>query len=143
MREVNFDWAVQLEDVWRDAPGDVAQLHHTIRQRFAEKLQSMRRETEPQNGQSAAGSLPLGWILIVSGGVGKTHLLGAMRRQAAELRAGVVLVDMTDVSSFWQAVLQGYLDSLQTPSLGATDQSPDFRPCLRAFRRIRKGPRDH
>ncbi len=118
MRSVNFDWAVQLDDVWRDPPGDVPELHLSTRQRFAEQLQSMRRSADTQGAQLAADTSPLGWIMIGSGGVGKTHLLGAMRRQSSELRAGFVLVDMTDVSNFWQTVLQGYLDSLQTPYVG-------------------------
>src|SRR5207245_932605 len=48
-----------------------------------------------------------------SGGTGKTHLLGTFRREATRRQCAFVLVDMTDVRTFWETVLQGYIDSLQ------------------------------
>lgn len=104
-RKVDFNWAARLQDVWHDTVGDVPELHGEIRREFAEKLESMR---------DGSGRSPLGWFMIGSGGVGKTHLIGAMRQEAARQKAGFVLVDMTDVRDFWEVVLQGYLDSLQT-----------------------------
>ncbi len=107
LREANFDWAVSLRDVWRDLPYDVPQLHATTRGEFHDKLQAMRRQSPDSSGPS-----PLGWVLIGAGGSGKTHLLGAMRAEAARQHGAFVLVDMTDVRDFWLTTLHGFLDSL-------------------------------
>jgi hypothetical protein len=106
-RAADFDWATRLDEIWRDPPFDVPQLHGHVRTAFAKKLESMT--TQPP-GQ---GKSPLGWVVLGAGGSGKTHLLGAMRREAARQGAAFILVDMTDVRNFWETVLQGYLDSLQ------------------------------
>ncbi len=108
LRAVDFDWATRLQDVWRDPPHDVSELHAQIRDEFSFQLDKMRSAT----GDGRAKS-PLGWVLVGEGGSGKTHLLGALRREAVRQRAGFVLVDMTDVRGFWDTLLQGYLDSIQ------------------------------
>lgn len=101
----DFDWATRLQDVWRDPICDVPEFHAATREAFSAKLAEMRSA-----GKSRS---PLGWIITGSGGSGKTHLLGAMRREAARCRTAFVLVDMTDVRDFWETTLQGYIDSLQ------------------------------
>jgi hypothetical protein len=107
-RAVDFDWASRLRDVWRDAPFDVPDLHARIRGDFTAKLSEMRAAAEKGDPKS-----PLGWVVVGPGGSGKTHLLGAMRREAASNGSAFVLVDMTDVRDFWETLMQGYLDSLQ------------------------------
>ena len=111
---MNFDWAMRLDQVWDEAETDVEELHQEHREAFARTLESMSHA--PRDGS------PLGLVFIGSGGTGKTHLLGAFRREAARQRASFVMVDMTDVHEFWETVLQGYLDSLQQPVNGRTPQ---------------------
>jgi len=106
LRHVDLNWAVKLTDVWNDALGDVPELHGKIRNEFSQQLDVMTKNSI---------NAPLGWMVVGSGGVGKTHLLGAMRRECTRQGAGFVLVDMTDVRDFWDVVLQGYIDSLQSP----------------------------
>ena len=110
LRAADFDWARQLSGVWSDAAWDVSDLHQSIRAEFVAKVEAMKR---PPMGGS-----PLGWVIVGGGGTGKTHLLGAFRREAARRRAAFVLVDMTDVRDFWGTVLQGYIASLQQPFEG-------------------------
>ncbi|APW61678.1 ATP-binding protein [Paludisphaera borealis] len=105
IRAADFDWAVRLNDVWDQPPSDVARLHANHRAEFARKLGAMEQT-------SGAGS-PLGWVVVGGGGTGKTHLLGAFRREAARRKCAFILVDLTDVRNFWESVLQGYMDSLQ------------------------------
>ena len=105
LREVDFDWATRLYDVWNDAAWDVPELHANIRAELVAKLTAMRSQTQVPS--------PLGWIIVGAGGTGKTHLLGEFRREAVRQKDAFVLVDMTDVRDFWETVLQGYLDSLQ------------------------------
>ncbi len=105
LRVADFDWTTRLASVWDDPAWDVPNLHEEIRQRFIEKLETL---------MAAEGSAsPLGWVINGSGGTGKTHLLGAFRREAARRKAAFVLVDMTDVRDFWATVLQGTIGSLQ------------------------------
>jgi hypothetical protein len=105
IRSVNFDWAMRISDVWTDSAWDTPELHANVRSEFARKLEDMR--TNPKGGS------PLGWVIVGSGGTGKTHLLGSFRREATRRKCAFVLVDMTDVRNFWESVLQGYIDSLQ------------------------------
>src|SRR5208337_921531 len=114
MRAVDFDWAMRLSEVWNDMAWDVPDLHANLRTEFVTKLEAM--QNHPQPGP------PLGWVIVGSGGRGKTHLLGAFRREAVRHQAGFVLVDMTDVRDFWETLLQGYLDSLQQPYEGGRFQ---------------------
>jgi len=104
-RQVDFNWATRLQDIWADPVADVPELHAPVRQRFIEKIESMNKSPQQRH---------LGWFIVGSGGAGKTHLLNVLRREAASRSAGFVLVDMTDVRNFWEIVLQGFLDSLQT-----------------------------
>ena len=105
IRSVNFDWAMRISDVWNDAAWDSPLLHANVRAEFTRKLEAMR--ADPRGGS------PLGWVIVGSGGTGKTHLLGSFRREATRRKCAFVLVDMTDVRNFWESVLQGYIDSLQ------------------------------
>ncbi len=105
IRSVNFDWAMRLSDVWNDPAWDIPELHSSIRMEFGRKLGVMREH-------AAVGS-PLGWVIVGGGGTGKTHLLGSFRREATRRKCAFVLVDMTDVRTFWESVLQGFIDSLQ------------------------------
>jgi hypothetical protein len=105
IRLADFDWTTRLASVWDDPAWDVPDLHEDIRRRFIDKLEAL--------AASEGFASPLGWVINGSGGTGKTHLLGAFRREAARRKAAFVLVDMTDVRDFWATVLQGYVGSLQ------------------------------
>ncbi|MFW6170094.1 MAG: zonular occludens toxin domain-containing protein, partial [Planctomycetota bacterium] len=107
LRHVDFDWVVRLDDVWTDDIADVPDLQREIREEFDGKLRQL--------GERSDTGSPLGWVLIGTGGSGKTHLLNAFRSMAVTRRVAFVLIDMTDVRDFWDTVLQGYIDSLQMP----------------------------
>ncbi|MDG3007609.1 ATP-binding protein [Paludisphaera mucosa] len=116
LRSVDFDWAVRLNDVWGRPASDVPELHANLRAAFGRKLDDMERAQGP-------GS-PLGWALTGAGGTGKTHLLGAFRREAARRGHPFIMVDLTDVRNFWACVLQGYVHSLQKQ---IEDDVPQYR----------------
>ncbi|MEW5723127.1 MAG: ATPase, partial [Thermodesulfobacteriota bacterium] len=116
---VDFNWAMHLRSVWRDTDYDVTNLHRAYRTEFGAKLITLIKATDP--------SSPLGWVIVGSAGAGKTHLLGAMRKTAARTRAGFILVDLTDVHDFWEAVRLGFVGSLQQPYPGAR---PQYNACL-------------
>ncbi len=123
-----FSWAFRLDDVWSDLIHDVEDLHPNLRSQFAERVGRLLRE---ENRES-----PLGWVLIGEGGSGKTHLLNAFRRFSVERGAYFVLLDLTDVRTFWESVLQGYLDSLQQE---ATNGVPQYQLVLERLVRLKLG----
>lgn len=111
---VDFQWTQSLDSVWQDPRYDVPGLHQKERQAVLAKVRSMAASTE-------TGS-PLGWVLVGPAGIGKTHLLSAIRREVLGVPASFILVDMNDVREFWETVLLGFIDSLQRPA-GATDRT--------------------
>jgi len=115
LRAADFDWVRHLDSVWNDYAYDVAGLHQDIRQEFKEKIVLYAAE---ENRLS-----PLGWVIEGAAGSGKTHLAGVFRKQATDMGANFVLVDMTDVHDFWETVLQGVWSSLQQPFEGGKLQS--------------------
>ena len=105
LRAINYDWTMHLRSVWTDAPYDSCEIHTRLRDEFQRRLDSLILDRSINS--------PFGWLLVGSGGCGKTHFLSVCRQQAAAREICFVMVDMTDVRDFWSTVLQGYLDSLQ------------------------------
>ena len=110
----DFDWTMHLRSVWQDSNGDVESLHRDKREKIARELERLQRLDKPNS--------PLGMVFVGEAGSGKTHLLSAVRKQAYSQDFGFVLVDMTDVRSFWETVLQGYVSSLQELDVNGRSQ---------------------
>jgi len=110
MREVNFDWVMRLDSVWRDLPFHVRKLNEHLLQILLVQLDNLSASREPRS--------PLGQVLVGPAGVGKTHLLTRARRISHDRGASFVLVDMTDVHDFWDTVLLGYVKALDKPLSG-------------------------
>jgi len=119
LRLVDFEWVVRLGDVWRAPLVDIPELHPRLRAEFVRKLDAMER--------SDGDSSPLGWVIAGAGGTGKTHLLGAFRRETTRRGLPFIMVDMTDVRNFWGCVLQGYVGSLQQV---VDDDAPQYQRAL-------------
>lgn len=123
LRSVDFDWTMHLAKVWNEPAFDVPELHADMRETFSHRCEQLRKS----NSDDSA----LGWLMIGSGGTGKTHLLSIFRREAMNRGMAFVLVDMTDVHDFWETVLQGYLGSLQqVDRTGVTQHMTALRRCL-------------
>lgn len=121
-REVDFNWAVRLQDIWKAAVGDIPEIHQNARRQLLEDAD--RLSASPDCGT------PLGWFLTGSGGTGKTHLLNAVQDQLVERGFGFILVDMTDVRDFWETVAQGFITSLQNPN---SDGRPQYAALIDRF----------
>lgn len=106
LRLANFDWTQNLQSVWVNDPFNLPSLHASAQKEFTYKIQELIA-TPP-----AAPSL-LGWPMVGSGGVGKTHLLGNFRSIAADSNCAFIMIDMTDVRDFWETVLAGFTTSLE------------------------------
>ncbi|TGD95889.1 ATP-binding protein [Methylobacterium nonmethylotrophicum] len=100
LRRVNFDWVRTLDSVWLDAeptgapnealiPGLVAALH-----------------------AQAPGARPRGRVLVGEPGIGKTHLVGQIRREVWESGGWFVLLDVLGLTDFWRSAALSYLTAL-------------------------------
>jgi hypothetical protein len=105
LRKVNFDWTAHIEEIWVDQAHETAGIQTEARNALIEHLEDLV--------DSPKGASPLGIPILGPAGSGKTHLLGFLRREALTREAYFILVDMTDVSDFWETVSLGYLRSLQ------------------------------
>ena len=104
-KDVDFNWAVRLQDVWSTAVGDVPEIHAEARTLLLDAADQLAKQTGDGN--------PLGRFISGAGGTGKTHLLNAVQDELVTRGFGFILVDMTDVRDFWETVAQGYINSLQ------------------------------
>jgi len=102
---VAFHRVFELQQVWMDRPNDHLPLQQRALERFAEALRRAKKLPEGVN--------PQGLCFIGAAGAGKTHLLGEIRREAADQGANFVLSDLTDVREFWPLLAMHYLQSLR------------------------------
>ncbi|MEE8627721.1 MULTISPECIES: ATP-binding protein [Methylobacterium] len=111
LRRVNFDWVRTLDSVWLDAeptgapnealvPGLVADLH-----------------------AQGAGPRPRGRVLVGEAGIGKTHLVGQIRRAVWASGGWFVLLDVLGLTDFWRSAALSYLTALMQPMPDGRRQS--------------------
>ena len=112
--QVELHYTRDLESIWADCPEHVAELNGAVLQRLG---QAFARGTRPD-----AADRPLGWAVIGTAGTGKTHLLGALRRQVWQEGGWFVLLDLLDVNDFWGTTALGFVDSLTRPMPGQASQ---------------------
>lgn len=105
LRKANFDWTAHIEEIWVDQKHETDGIQTQARRALLEQLEDLIDSQKPAS--------PLGIPILGAAGSGKTHLLGFLRREALARSAYFILVDMTDVSDFWETVSLGYLRSLQ------------------------------
>jgi DNA helicase HerA-like ATPase len=113
-RRVDFDWTMHLDAVWNAAPYDVEHIHGAIRRELDDRVARLSEMASPLS--------PLGVVIVGRAGAGKTHLLGALRRQTQAADATFVLADLTDVHDFWETLALGWLKSLQRPGATGVEQ---------------------
>ncbi|WP_088431799.1 ATP-binding protein [Halomicronema hongdechloris] len=105
---------MHIKSVWEDIIDDIEGLHQQERHFIASALDQLLKTSQPL--------APLGIVIAGEGGVGKTHLIGAIRKYTITHGLNFILVDMTDVRDFWETVLQGYISSLQEDAVDGTAQ---------------------
>ncbi|PIK74094.1 AAA family ATPase, partial [Methylobacterium frigidaeris] len=111
LRRVNFDWVRTLDSVWLNAeptgapnealiPGIVDALH-----------------------AQTPGSRPRGRVLVGEPGIGKTHLVGQIRREVWASGGWFVLLDVLGLTDFWRSAALSYLTALMQPMPDGRRQS--------------------
>ncbi|MGV9362532.1 ATP-binding protein [Amycolatopsis sp. NPDC003731] len=135
---LSFDWADTPDHVWRDSPYHVDGLH-------AEALAAL--DTGIRDAVASDGPSPIGLVMRGLKGVGKTHLLGLVRRQVHRARGYFFLDDVTAAEAFWENTAEALRRGLARPDDSGESQLRRFllRVCLRAHvdveveARIRRG----
>jgi hypothetical protein len=90
---LSFDWADTPDHVWRDSPYHVDGLHTEVTTAIDVGI----RDAVANDGPS-----PIGLVLQGQKGVGKTHLLGLVRRQVHRANGYFFLDDLTAGDAFWE-----------------------------------------
>ncbi|MEU4251406.1 DUF87 domain-containing protein [Amycolatopsis sp. NPDC026612] len=135
---LSFDWADTPDHVWRDSPYHVDGLH-------ADALAAL--DTGIRDAVASDGPSPIGLVMRGLKGVGKTHLLGLVRRQVHRARGYFFLDDVTAAEAFWENTAEALRRGLARPDDSGESQLRRFllRVCLRAHvdadveARIRRG----
>ena len=92
-RSVNFVWTRQLKSIWRDQPYHVPSIHQTVLDDLLTYFVTNTRDQDPDNE-------PLGRIVVGPAGLGKTHLMGELRRNVWELEGTFILLDLVGDQGF-------------------------------------------
>jgi hypothetical protein len=129
LKEADFGSTTHIKSVWHNPKYDVSSLHESERNQIFDELDRLKNSED-------SGS-PLGMVLVGSGGTGKTHLLSKVRKQAFTKGIGFVLADMGNVRDFWQALLQGYVSSLQENEASGI---PQFKGIIKSLIELTGNP---
>ncbi|MGX7704782.1 helicase HerA domain-containing protein [Methylobacterium sp. Gmos1] len=111
LRRVNFDWVRTLDSVWLDAEPTGAP-NEALVPKIVEALHAQ-----------APGSRPRGRVLVGEPGIGKTHLVGQIRREVWASGGWFVLLDVLGLTDFWRSAALSYLTALMQPMPDGRRQS--------------------
>ncbi|MFI7674289.1 helicase HerA domain-containing protein [Actinophytocola sp. NPDC049390] len=100
---LRFNWAETPDDVWSTSPYHVDGLHEDAERAVRAGI----KDAIDSNGPS-----PIGLVLQGQKGVGKTHLLGWVRREVQSQDGYFFLVALSTGSVFWSDVVQHVLAGL-------------------------------
>ncbi|MEU0529905.1 ATP-binding protein [Amycolatopsis tolypomycina] len=122
---LRFDWADTPDHVWRDSPYHVDGLHD-------DALAAL--DTGIRDAVASDGPSPIGLVLRGTKGVGKTHLLGLVRRQVHRARGYFFLADVTAAEAFWENTAEALRRGMSRLDDSNESQLKSFllRVCLRA-----------
>lgn len=122
---LRFDWADTPDHVWLDSPYHVDGLH-------ADALAAL--DTGIRDAVASDGPSPIGLVLRGTKGVGKTHLLGLVRRHVHRARGYFFLDDVTAADAFWDNTAEALRRGLSRHDESGESQLKSFllRVCLRA-----------
>lgn len=111
LESLRFDFAQVPDDVWRNSPYHVDELHAEVMREIASGIQDAARSRDAS---------PIGVAVQGHRGVGKTHLLGLVRAHTHAAGGYFFLVNPHDGAHFWETVAQTMVQGLfrQLPDSG-------------------------
>lgn len=101
LQDADFGWVQSLESVWsNDASADAGP-----NQEFVDALADVLHKltTSPN---------PPGRVFLGQAGIGKTHLVGVLRRRAWAEGSWFVLLDVVGITDFWKSAALSFVTSL-------------------------------
>ncbi|MGW5052750.1 ATP-binding protein [Actinokineospora sp. NPDC004072] len=101
---LRFNSAETPDDVWHTSPSHVEGLHFKAEQRILAGIADAKASTGPS---------PVGLVLQGQKGVGKTHLLGTVRRMVQRDGGYFFLVELTAGKVFWDDVADAMRSELR------------------------------
>ncbi|UDL93618.1 ATP-binding protein [Lichenihabitans sp. PAMC28606] len=103
LRDADFGWLRSLESVWSDADTTVGGPNEAL---LDSLVADFFRKTKE------ASTKPPGHVLVGAAGIGKTHLVGTLRRRTWDGGGWFVLLDILGVTDFWKSAALSFLTSL-------------------------------
>jgi hypothetical protein len=100
---LRFNWAETPDDVWSTSPYHVDGLHEAAERTVRAGI---------KDAVDSSGPSPIGIVLQGQKGVGKTHLLGWVRREVQSQDGYFFLVALSTGAVFWSDVVQHVLAGL-------------------------------
>ncbi|NUT47296.1 MAG: ATP-binding protein [Saccharothrix sp.] len=104
---LRFNSAETPDDVWQTPPSHVDGLHEKAENRIRAGI---------TDAKASAGPSPIGLVLQGRKGVGKTHLLGSVRRMVQQEGGYFFLVELTTGEEFWNDVAEAMRSELRRPT---------------------------
>ncbi len=101
--DADFNWVRPLESVWKDPEFDVPDRNSAVVEGIADEFFRKTRT-------SAAAAI--GQIVMGNAGIGKTHMVGRLRKRVWEGNGWFVLLDIVGLKDFWQSAALCFANSL-------------------------------
>ncbi|PPK60998.1 DUF87 domain-containing protein [Actinokineospora auranticolor] len=114
---LRFDWADTPDHVWHDSPYHVDGLHADV---------TAAVDAGIRDAAASSGPSPIGLVLKGQKGVGKTHLLGSIRRQVHRAGGYFFLVNLSTGDAFWENTAEALRFGLSQPEENGDSQLRNF-----------------
>ena len=103
LERADFDWVRTLDSVWSDAEPSASGPNEPIVAQIADDLFRAARDL---------GSRPGGRVMVGPAGVGKTHMVGQLRREVWARGGWFVLLDVLGLQDFWRTAALSFVTAL-------------------------------
>jgi hypothetical protein len=103
-RSVDFNWTKDLQSIWSDPAVHVEDLHKEVINQIVDDFLLYTKN---------ANDNPIGQVIKGKAGIGKTHLVGNLRRRVWEANGWFVLLDIIGITDFWATTGLGFVESLR------------------------------
>jgi hypothetical protein len=100
LQEADFGWVRSLDSVWSDEASDVGPNEDLVDGIITE----LAKLTKSPN--------PPGRVFLGQAGVGKTHLIGELRRRAWAKDCWFIMLDVVGITDFWKSAALSFVTSL-------------------------------
>ena len=103
LERADFNWVRTLDSVWSDAEPTAGGPNEPIATQIAADLVREARDL---------GSRPNGRVMVGQAGVGKTHIVGRLRREVWARGGWFVLLDVLGLQDFWRTAALSFVTAL-------------------------------